>query len=377
MTSTALFSLDVPGAGPHLAVLTARAYRLVPSGRAQPLGTEVDLLASLTKTAEDDEGPLDDSETSAALRPLTDVLLRGSAHSRGRTVRSLDTGVEVGRATKTVRAVGERRIRVGLGGRLEMTSPLAFESIALTWANAYGGCDDEADAEMRSAQPGFGRGNRDDDLGSLSYPRNRWGRGFYVDLKRERLEGALLPNLDDPNDPVSPDRLLATDAYDWLDRPAAACYEPMDLFTFPRVAFMILPTFTPPTHPVYELSKGALLRSDLAEKKDFAQPDIRVFNCAPAGLAVCRLLGNERLKLWNVHPRHELLECDLPGDRPRVFIEPPGCPQRELEPLLQTLLIEPDDDRITLTWTARLPTAAEFPEDVLTKVRHGVAWVRG
>lgn len=137
----------------------------------------------------------------------------------------------------------------------------------------------------------------------------------------------------------------------------------------------MVPKFTPPSRPVHEIGAGALTAADLASGRTiFSTPDLRLYNAAPPGLAVCRLEGHERLKLWNLHPRYELLECDLPGERPKVTVELPGCPVRSLEPLLQTVLVEPDEDRVTLTWAARLPTAVEYPDDAVERVRHSLRW---
>jgi hypothetical protein len=101
-----------------------------------------------------------------------------------------------------------------------------------------------------------------------------------------------------------------------------------------------------------------------------------MFNCAPAGLAVCRLEGAERVSLWNTHPNQELLEFDLPGDRPKLLIEPPGVAPRELTPLLQTVLIEPDLDRVTLTWAGVLPVAMPYPQELTASMRHAAVWPR-
>src|SRR6185437_5110108 len=164
---------------------------------------------------------------------------------------------------------------------------------------------------------------------------------------RERFEGALAPNLEDPTDPVTPERLLSATTLDWIDRPVAACYEPIDPLTFPRSAFVVRPKFEPPQRPVHELSVGAVLREDLERQLDLRNlTGPRMFNCAPAGLAVCRLEGGERVSVWNMHARHELLEFELPGDRPKLLLEPPGVAARELPALLQTVLVEPDEDRV-------------------------------
>jgi hypothetical protein len=223
---------------------------------------------------------------------------------------------------------------------------------------------------------GMPMGDEDDFPIAVAYPRNPAGRGFLVGDDEARLVGMLAPNLDDASDPVEPGRMMAPDPLAWLDLPVAACYEPIDPMTFPRSAFGLQPDASPPRRPVHELALGALAPDDLVERDPFAPPLPRFHNAAPAGLAVCRLTGGERVQLWNLHPAHAFLELDLPGDVPEIVIEPPGVAPRRLAPLLQTVLIEPDEDRVTLTWAGVLEVAAPYPEEMIAAMRHGVVWPR-
>ncbi len=212
---------------------------------------------------------------------------------------------------------------------------------------------------------------------SVSYPRNIAGRGFFIDMDRERLEGAALPNLEDPADPVVPERLLIADILDWMDLPVAACFEPIDAFTFPRAVFMLPHASNPPKRPLYELSADALLKADLEDTRlAKLPPNPRLYNCAPSRLAVCRLQGGERVSLKNLDPKRDVLEFELPGERPRMLLEPPGCPVAGLSPLLQTVFIEPDEERVTLTWAGTLETAAPFPREMAREIRHAAMFER-
>ena len=381
--ATLLLSGPVPGRGPCLAIIANRAYRIEPGRRASPLRDEIPVSFEPTYAPSSNERAgrrlVEEAHTTALARPLTDVLVRGAARSLRGPVSVVETGVRVGGARKAVRAVGDRRIAVTPTG-LSFSSPEPFVEMPLLWDRGYGGRDQHAE-RLLAKQERHGRTGPQYDLAPLDpqllYPRNGAGRGYALDLDRERLEGTLAPNLEDPTDPVTPDRLLSATTGDWIDRPVAACYEPIDLFTFPRAAFFILPAFDPPQRPVHELSVGAVLREDLEKKlnlRNLTSP--RMFNAAPAGLAVCRLEGAERVSLWNMHAKHEVLELDLPDDRPRLLIEPPGVTARELSPLLQTVLIEPDQDRVTLTWTGVLPVAMPYPDEMVAVMRHGVVWSR-
>jgi hypothetical protein len=135
--------------------------------------------------------------------------------------------------------------------------------------------------------------------------------------------------------------------------------------------------FDPPQRPVHELASGAVLQDDLKKKLDLRSvTSPRMYNSAPAGLAVCRLDGGERVSVWNMHARHELLEFDLPDDRPKLLLEPPGVAARELPALLQTVLVEPDEERVTLTWAGVLPVAMPYPGEMIATMRHAAVWSR-
>ena len=375
----------LPGVPACLAIIANRAYRIEPGKRASALPQAVPVRTEPFYAPSSNENAgqrlVEEAHPTAMGKPLTDVLVRGTARTVRGAVTVLETGVRVGAARKAVRVVGDRRIIVGAGGALSFSSPEAFVEMPLIWDRAYGGRDQHAERLFVPKEPRarFGGPGESDvfRLAKVLYPRNGAGRGYYLDLERARLDGTAAPNLEDPTDPVTPDRLLSATTMDWIDRPVAACYEPIDVFTFPRAAFLIRPAFDPPSRPVHELGTGAVFPQDLAKKFDLRTlGDRRVFNSAPAGLAVCRLDGGERVSLWNLHARYELLEFDLPDDRPRLVIEPPGVAPRELAPLLQTVLIEPDLDRVTLTWAGVLPVAMPYPEEMTASMSHAAVWRR-
>ncbi len=349
-----------PDGQPCLALVANRAYRIVPGGRSTPLGEVPEIRT--------------DDPAFEPFKPLTDVLVSGSAHATRGSVTELETSVEVGAVKKRVRVLGGRTVEIGANGRISFTSPKGFTEMPLVWENAYGGRD--LHAEKRLA-PRRGFGARRDALGAVSYPRNARGRGYFLDMDRERLQGASLPNLEDPTDPIAPERILSKSTLDWIDRPVAACYEPIDVFTFPRAAFFIRPVFDTQTRPVHELASGAVLAEDLTRPfSENAPRQPRVYNRAPAGLAVCSLTGRERVKLANLHRERSNLEFDLPDDTPKLILDLPGVGERKLEPKLSTVSIEPDKDRVVLTWAASVRVAMPYPEEMTRSMRRVVRWER-
>ncbi len=386
MTSR-VHSYALPSGASYLALIVKRSYRLRHGVRAMPLGKEPELHSDQHYADSVNSGALPrlvhDSDLFAGPKQLTDVLLQGVARSRGRGETMVETGLQVEGARKAVRVFGDRRFEAGPGGVPRLSAPEPITEVPLVWDHAYGGVDRAADERLprenvKSSVPEL-RLAAGPLRGVLGYPRNFAGRGFFIDLDRPRALGALAPNLEDPTDPLTAERVFARDDRDWLDRPVAACYGPIDAFTFPRAAFLIPPDFSPPQRPVHELGSGAILRGDLEKELDLTSgppTDPRVYNCAPAGLAVCRLTGRERMKLWNLHRDQALFECDLPDDEPTLVLQPPGIATRTLQPRLQMVLIEPDEERVTLTWAGSMPVAMVYPPELTRTMPHQVVWSR-
>jgi hypothetical protein len=373
-----------PTGEPCLGLVANRAYRIQHSARAIPLDDVVPVPPGLAYAPSTNGGArprmVSDEATFEPHKPLTDVLLTGSAHATGGPVTHLDTGLEVGAARKAVRAIGARRITLGARGRVAFTTPEPFGSMPLTWDHAYGGRDAHAEKLIfgeRKRALGASHALDLTPFDHVFYVRNGSGRGYFIDVDRERLEGAALPNLEDPTDPVTPERIVSERVTQWIDCPVAACYEPTDILTFPRSAFFLKPVYDTPERTVHELSTGAVLAEDLARRPSLRGPrNPRVYNAAPSGLAVCRLRGGERVRLWNLHRKRAFLEFDLPDDEPRLSLDVPGVGERKLAPVLTTVRIEPDADRVVLTWAAAFRVLVVYPDEMTRAMPRTVIWRR-
>lgn len=369
--ATFVFSRRSPlGRSSVLAMLLKRRYRLHPGHALSPSPEAAPVVVDPVMEDVRPGAPRPcmrmDSDLLCAFKPATDVLVRGHAWSPRGAVQELWCGVSAGSARKALRVTGDRRILIGRGGQPSFTRPLPFERMPLSWDRAFGGWDDPPPGTLRGtlfpAEP-------------VTYPRNPFGRGFFLDRDRGRAHDAPAPNLDDPDDPVTPERMFAPAAGAWLDLPMAACFEPIDWGTFPRSAFGPAVPAEVPVRPVAEVRMGACSQAD-AVRRGVRSLDPRIFNCAPAGLARVRLHGGERVVLWHLHRSAARVEFDVPRERPRLYLKPQGCRAYELAPQLQTVLIEPDEDRVTLTWSGTLEVAAPYPEEMCKTMERAVRWER-
>jgi hypothetical protein len=241
----------------------------------------------------------------------TDVVLIGHAWSR-EPVTSLDVRLAAGPLEKTVRVFGDRIWYRALGA-WKISDPATFSRMPLVYERAFGGADQ---ADPDPARHGFER-------------RNPVGVGFAMSDAEERVEGQRLPNLEDP-------RALIQGP---LDRPPPAGFGWVARDWMPRAG--------------YAGTYDARWRE---ERFPFLPEDFdeRYFNSASAGLTAARpLRGGEPVRVAGAAEGGEL-HFRVPRRALSVTIAARGAAATHA-PHLDTLLIEPDERRVTLTWRVTVP----------------------
>lgn len=115
-------------------------------------------------------------------KPGCDLVLLGHA-GRSRPAPQVDVTFRVGAVARDVRVFGERR---WTGSGL-VPEAMPFESVDLTWENAFGGRDED----VREGEA------YEEEL------RNPVGTGFRARKSQRPVAGARLPNVEDPGTPIS------------------------------------------------------------------------------------------------------------------------------------------------------------------------------
>ena len=242
----------------------------------------------------------------------TDVALVGHAHApRGRAVPEMLAAVTVAARRKVIRVVGDRTWRTGGSG---FGAPRPFTSMPLVYERAFGGCD-----------PGAAR---DRAASRLAEERNPVGRGFRGRRAAKEASGEPLPNLEDPLRPLK----------GFGDHPPPAA------FGFVAPSWQPRRSWAGTYDDDWKRNRAPFL------PKDF---DSRFANAASADLSFDDFLrGGEPMLLEGVSPSGPIL-LSLPATRPRIEVQIAGA--RERPPSrLETVLIEPDEGRLSLTWRAAL-----------------------
>lgn len=243
-------------------------------------------------------------------KPRCDVLLDGTAYAPpGKGVRHLAVRLELGSMNKSFAVVGNRHWHDGFIG-LEPSGPEPFVSMPIGYDNAFGGVD-------RSEEP----------QGKVhTFEQNPVGQGYF--RSRRAAYGKLLPNTEELDKHVT--------------RPWGR-YRPMAFGPVGR-AWQQRLCYAGTYDQRWQDERLPLL------PKDF---DLRYFQSAPADQQVPYPHGGERVALHNLTP-DGYLSFELPQVAvPVLFLPYKGTDQQRLA-VVDTVVLEPDLGRFTMTWRAGL-----------------------
>ena len=242
------------------------------------------------------------------IKPAADVLLLGTAYPPGgRPTSQMDVTLAVGPVRKTVRVFGDRVWQKGGVGH-GISRPAPFERMPLVWERAFGGLD-QVEGEQRGE------------------PRNPVGAGYRARDGDTPLHGLRLPNLEDPEDLIS----------SWKQTPAPAGFAPLAPQWEPRKSFA-----------------GTYDERWQAERAPYLPDDFdaRFFQLAPPDLVVSSLHPGDWVQVQGASTSG-MLRFQLPPVRIEITYVTDGAPQ-PVPAKLDTLVIEPDQQRVVLVWRGAL-----------------------
>lgn len=369
---------QLPHRGFILTVLAKRTYEIDARGRCLPAREQLPLVHEVRYGDDAEELVTADSDLFQ-FKPATDVVVAGHVHAQ-QPQTELGAGIRIGTAAKLVKVLGARRATMDPTGRIRFSTPQPFTKVPLSFALAYGGCDTFAEAKhgipaaafAQYLSPGF-------DVKRLSpyrYPRNPIGRGYLVEASREAVEALELPQLEDTEDRLRPDHLVAGHPLAWTNMPVPQSLGWLGHAWFPRCAFFgALPEHESPGRPLFEVQKGwvpaDLLRAGGTPQERF---DLRAANGASLGLQLPYLRGDESGALYNLHPRMAELRFQLPGERPQIWIDGRKGKLNRTEPVIHHVVIEPELMRLAIVWRGNAPALRPYMPEELATMPLKVEW---
>ncbi len=362
-----------------LACVARRTYSFSLNGKVTLAPVQVPLTIDpkmSSKTGIDSLETLEDDTDLCAPKEFTDVIFHGTAHNPKKT-KELLIAIAIGKLARRLRVSGERQAEIAPDGTVKFTPARSFEKIPISAEIAYGGFD--ADAQDRLAPPKMEHlhllGHRA--VGLFAYPRNAAGIGYFIDIERKRANGAMLPQIEDPQDSLVPERFFVPVPEAWLDAPIAALTGWLPHSSYPRIARYIGPRLPslPPLRKIREIDLGC--GEDLAELKLLGQGEIhpRALQGASPGFAVERLRGDELGILRGLSPEAEEVRFSLPGEAPKFELGIADIKKTfSPKPLLQTVRIDGDRREISLTWCGVVPLLGRPQQAFLDDCELSVEW---
>ncbi|RZL67844.1 MAG: DUF2169 domain-containing protein [Variovorax sp.] len=272
----------------------------------------------------------------APQKPRCDIVLLGTAHAPGgRPATRVEVGLRVGQWSKAMAVIGPRHWESHLGGATA-TPPGAFVRQPISYDVAFGGVD----------------ARHDDPSQHAAYLANPVGRGFHKHLHMGWVEGTPLP---------------ATEALDRSVRSPDGDYRPMAFGPVgrgwqPRAAFA-----------------GTYDEDWLENHFPFLPPDFdaRYYQSAPLDQQIPLEhfnAGSTEVLLANLTPEG-LTRFSIPQLVAPVHVFPKKGGREDLAATLDTVVIEPDLQRFSLTWRVARPLRHGLHEIAQVLVgKKGPAW---
>jgi hypothetical protein len=301
--------------GRELLVVAVKATYALPAN-----GEEAVLAEEQAKLTEADEftgepgfsAPLHETDYSHR-KPKCDVVLNGSAHAPGGgPAAAVPVSLRVGSMAKSFWVFGARWFE-GVILSVVPTRPEPFVKMPISYDRAFGGSDvDEDRPEKRD-----------------TYRENPIGVGHYPIRRRSALAGQPLPNTSETDTPIEN---------------TSGRYRPMSFGPVGRNFF--------PRHR----HAGTYNQAWLDNHAPFWPDDFSYayFQCAPDDQQVPYLVGDEQVELENLTPDGKRWFKIPRKTMPVTFIPHRGG-DIQLDGVCDTLVIEPDLERFTMTWRVSLP----------------------
>ncbi|MBI5590680.1 MAG: DUF2169 domain-containing protein [Deltaproteobacteria bacterium] len=361
-----------------LSVLVKRAYTISDEGEC--------LVAKMQSPLRDE--PEFDPDEPALMRhdtdlfpfkPRTDVVVKGHVHCHdGR--RQLEAVVRVGAASKHISVFGDRHCKRTADGKIAISTPEPITRIPLCYTRAYGGRDSVAEAaaleQFIGQVPNF-----DPELlfikeGSpFLYPRNPCGRGYLISATSKALDALHLPNLEDPLDLLTSERLEAGSPSLWPRMPLPQATDWVAYDWFPRIAGMgIVPPYSRMEQPFAEVNRN-YVQENVLKPAGLEAADAFHLTCgASLGLQLPYLQGGEPVLLQNIHPGQATFNFRLPVERPKIWTDGRKGKLNETQPVIHTLVLEPEASRLSVLWRGSAPALRPYLQDELQKMPFRVEW---
>ncbi|MDJ0943331.1 MAG: DUF2169 domain-containing protein [Kiloniellales bacterium] len=334
----------LPGQTPEgeyiLGVLVKRSYDVVHGKRCARAEGDRPLIAGDQHFGDPMNSTVEFESDFVPFKLATDVVLNGRAFApKGEAVTELTASLAVGQHRKDIVVIGDRMARHRKGQTPLFTDPEPFTEIELRYERAFGGIDIYSDRKL-----------------ACPYARNHLGRGFAIRNIKEAVEGLPLPNIEDPQDRLTPER-LCIDHFIHMDKlPMPQGFGWFLKYWRPRALLAgVMPADRETEQELRKIYRQAVPpeQLELYDQTELPDMDFRFFNGASQGLALPYLKGDEGIRLSGLAAEGDVV-FGLPKERPEIGLDI-GSGVQEPDVVLQTVMIRMEERQVDLVWRGAVP----------------------
>ncbi len=270
----------------------------------------------------------------------TDVVLNGKIYVPDNSpAMQINAGLAVGDSKKLITVTGERICHFRSGLLPIFEDPKPFISMELRYEQAYGGVDIYSDKRI-----------------PFPYMRNPLGCGFAVKNIEKVVQGLTLPNIEDPEALLTPERLFCEDFTNWEKQPMPAGLGWLPKTWLPRAQFAGI---MPGDRAVEQELRQAYTKfipsehRELYAKTHLPDMNFQFFNGASTGLVFPYLKGDEMIRTLNLTSEGKSMFY-LPAETVKIGVDI-GCGIIEPEVVIHTIMIRMEDKQIDIVWRGAVP----------------------
>jgi hypothetical protein len=337
-------TIVLPGQAPDgdhiLATLVKRSYTIIPGGRCQRAPKDRKLVASDTHFGDPMNTAVKYESDFVPFKLATDVVVNCHAHAPGgQPVQELVTAIAIDDVVCSVIVIGDRRAHYRGGRAPDFGEPVPFAVMPIRYERAFGGVDIRSDPKLACA-----------------YGFNHLGRGFAIRNTPEVLENLELPNIENPVDRLTPERLCCGHFIhmDQLPEPAGFGWT-MKVWRPRMLMAGVMPADAAIARALRQVHRQAVPaeQREMYDQTELPAMDFRFFNGASIGLVLPYLRGDEIVRTKHLTPDGRL-DFMLPGDEPSIGIDI-GAGVMTPVVRLQTVMIRLDEGEVDLVWRGAIP----------------------
>jgi hypothetical protein len=247
----------------------------------------------------------------AFFKPQTDVLVQGHAYAPGgKPATSVDVELQIGSISKKLVVSGDRYWDYLVLAGWVASRPTTFLKMPIVYERSFGGTDTSHEDERKHS----------------AERRNLVGTGFHTNLNPQ-IRGTMLPNVEVHNAMIR----------NPLDKVPVAGFGCIARCWLPRASFA-----------------GTYDQNWMQDRYPFLPVDFdeRYFQSAPPDQTCAHLVGGEAVRLVNLTPEG-IWSFHLPEYQIPMSVIAGSGPQ-QLQPVLDTVVLLPDQRSCTLTWRASM-----------------------